>query len=270
MTGNKTLFKKYLRLLGIVESSPSLELLKRIVKAHLIKVPFENVSKLLFKQQGLNDTPDLSTYLDGIEKYNFGGTCYTNNYYLYLLLDHIGFNIKLCGADMKNPDVHLISIVNIDEHEYIVDGGYAAFFLKPLLRDLTTDYIIIYGNEKYIVKPMDKNGRTKVEQYYNGKLQHWYTANPKPRKIEDFRKVIADSYSDDAVFMNAIRITRFSENGSFVLKNLMFTETDGYKSLTIKLKRDYIPDVVREKFGMPVNLVKKALAGLKELKNIYD
>src|SRR3972149_2878377 len=145
MTDHKTLFNKYLALLEIDASSLSLELLRKIVKAHLIKVPFENISKLYYKQQGMNYIPNFLQYLDGIEKYNFGGTCYANNYYLYLLLEHLGFDIKLCGADMKNPDVHLISIVKIDEHEYIVDGGYAAPFLKPLSRDFPGDYIISIG-----------------------------------------------------------------------------------------------------------------------------
>ena len=58
---------------------------------------------------------------------------------------------------MKNPDVHLINIVTIDKHEFIVDGGYAAPFLIPLSRDLKTDFVINSGNEKYIVKPKDQN-----------------------------------------------------------------------------------------------------------------
>ena len=76
------LFDKYLRLIGVEAAVPSYELLRRIVKAHLIKIPFENISKLLFKKQGMNYIPTLQTFLDGIEKHNFGGTCYTNNYYL--------------------------------------------------------------------------------------------------------------------------------------------------------------------------------------------
>lgn len=269
MNNDKSLFQKYLSLLGIVKSSPSLELLEKIVKAHLINVPFENVSKLLFKQRGMNDIPALPSFLDGIAKYNFGGTCYTNNYYLYRLLEHIGFNIKLYGADMKNPDVHLISRVKIEGREYIVDGGYAAPFLVPLPADLKTDFFITLGNEKYIIKPKDDSGRTKLEQYYDNKLQHWYTANPKPRRIEDFRKVIADSYSDEAVFMNAIRITRFSETGAYTLKNFSFAETNESETLYRKLKRDELPDFVKEKFGVPARLVKKALEGIKELKDIY-
>ena len=156
---------------------------------------------------------------------------------------------------MKNPDVHLISIVKIENQEYIVDGGYAAPFLNPLPIDLKEDYIINLGLEKYIDKPKDETGRTKVEQYYDGKLQHWYTAKPRERLIEEFEKVIKDSYSDDAVFMNAVRITKFSEIGSFVLKNLYLTETINNDSSTIKITLKDLPLLIQQKFGMPADVV---------------
>jgi len=270
MASQQSLFEKYLELLGISKSEPDLDFLRRIVKAHLIKIPFENISKLLYKKQGLNHIPDLSTYLNGIESYNFGGTCYANNYYLYSILKHLGYNVKLCGADMKNPDVHLISIVTIDGSEYIVDGGYAAPFLVPLPRDLEEDYVVTLGNEKYIIKPKDELGRTKVEQYTDGKLQHWYIAKPQEKKIEDFRRVIEDSYSVDAVFMNAVRITKFSENDSLVLKNLYLTEIINNESSTIKIALNDIPSVIERKFGIPKYIVKKAVCHFKELKDIYS
>jgi len=270
MVSQQGLFEKYLELLAVKKSSPDLNLLKKIVKAHLIKVPFENISKLIYKKQGMDYIPDLSTYLEGIEKFNFGGTCYANNYYLYSLLKHLGYNIKLCGADMKNPDVHLISIVNIEGHEYIVDGGYAAPFLMPLPRDLEEDYFVTLGNEKYIIKPKDEFGRTKVEQYTDGKLQHWYTAKPPEKKIGDFQRVIEDSYSDDAVFMNAVRITRFSETGSIVLKNLYLTETINNESTTIKILLKDIPSVIQKNFGITAEVVSDAVSNFKVLKEIYD
>jgi N-hydroxyarylamine O-acetyltransferase len=266
----KSLFAKYLEVLEIEKSQPNFSLLKKIVKAHLIKVPFENISKLLYKKQGMNNIPDLSNYLGGIEKYNFGGTCYSNNHYLYSLLKQLGYDIKLCGADMKNPDVHLISIVKIDNKEYIVDGGYAAPFFDPLPRDLDTDYLINYRKEKYIIKPKDELGRTMVKQYNDGKLQHWYTAKPQPRTLEEFRKVIEDSYSDDAVFMNAIRITKYNEKGSLVLKNLILTETRGTKSSTIKFSRAEIPKAIEENFKIPSGVVMEAISSIKELRDIYN
>ena len=264
------LFEKYLKLLDIEKSLPTYNLLCKIVRSHLIKIPFENISKLLYKKQGLTNIPDLPTFLNGIEKYSFGGTCYTNNYYLYCLLDHLGFEIKLCGADMKNPDVHLISIVSIDSQDFIVDVGYAAPFFEPLAIILNKDFTINFGDEKYIVKPKDLNGRTRVEQYSVDKLQHWYTTNPMNRKIQDFRKVINDSYSDDAVFMNAVRITRFTENGSLVLKNLYFTKTVNGFSSTTKVSLEDIPLLIEMNFGIPLNVVRNAVGHFKKLKDIYS
>ena len=270
MISQHNLFDKYLKLLAVEKFVPDFNLLKKIVKAHLIKVPFENISKLHYKKQGMNYIPDLELFLEGIEKYNFGGTCYCNNYYLYLLLKYLDYDVKLCGADMKNPDVHLISIVTLDNKEYIVDCGYAAPFFETLPIYLDVDFEINYNNEKYIIKPKDESGRTTVEQYYDGKLQHWYTVKPRARKIEEFDKVIRNSYSDDATFMNAVRVTRFSDNGSLVLKNLNLTETINNFSSTTSILLENLPSVIQSKFGMPENIVVNAIGHFKALKDIYS
>ena len=263
------LFEKYLSLLGLEESPPNLDFLRSIIKSHLIKVPFENVSKLLLKKRGINCIPVLREYLNGVEKFNFGGTCYANNFYLNLLLNFLGYDVKLCGADMKSPDVHLISIVTIDNREFIVDCGYAAPFFNPLPRYLSYDYTLTFGDENYIIKPKDSKGHTKVEQYLNGKLQHWYTVKPQARNIEEFQKVIEESYADNSTFMNALLIRRFTENGSHVLKNLYYSETIDDKTSTIKIHRKDLPIIIEQKFGMPAIVVEEGISRLKEMKDIY-
>ncbi|MGE5812537.1 MAG: hypothetical protein ACM339_13600, partial [Ignavibacteria bacterium] len=130
--------------------------------------------------------------------------------------------------------------------------------------------IIWQGKEKYIVKPQNENGNTKVEQYYDNELRHWYAAKPQPRKIDEFRKVIADSYGDNATFMNALRIVRFYENGFRSLRNLTLTELDGPDYSSIEISRNKLPEVVNEKFGMPEILVVEAISMLKVLRSIYD
>ena len=70
--------------------------------------------------------PGLDQFLADIENYHFGGTCYTNNYFLKLLLSYLGYDVKLCGADMNRPDVHVVNIVRIEGREFIVDVEYAA------------------------------------------------------------------------------------------------------------------------------------------------
>ena len=62
MMKKEELFEKYLDLLGVSKTKPDFNLLTKIVRAHLIKVPFENISKLIYKKQGMNYIPGLSTY----------------------------------------------------------------------------------------------------------------------------------------------------------------------------------------------------------------
>jgi arylamine N-acetyltransferase len=107
------LFIRYLNLLGVPKREPSIDALKEIVRAQLFKVPFENISKLYYlKHRGLHHLIEFKDYLNGIEHYRFGGTCYSNNYYMNQLLTYLGYDVKLCGADMKNPDVHIVNIVS--------------------------------------------------------------------------------------------------------------------------------------------------------------
>ncbi|HYN01336.1 MAG TPA: hypothetical protein VE359_02710, partial [Vicinamibacteria bacterium] len=74
--------ERYLRILGAVPERPSAEALRRLVRAQLCGVPFENVSKLYYaRQHGRHDLPSLELFLDGIEQHRFGGTCYVNNFH---------------------------------------------------------------------------------------------------------------------------------------------------------------------------------------------
>jgi arylamine N-acetyltransferase len=73
-------YQRYLRLLEIDGLPAGLEGLRRIVYQHLLRVPFENVSKLLLlNAEGAGRITALPEFLDGIEYQDLGGACYTNN-----------------------------------------------------------------------------------------------------------------------------------------------------------------------------------------------
>ena len=265
MITDPKIFDRFLKILEVKPADPSLELLKKIIKSHLEKIPFENISKLIFKRQGMNDIPGFVKYLDEIENNNFGGTCYSLNYYLYLLLRHLGFTVKLCGADMKLPDVHLVSIVEIDYKEYLVDCGYGAPFMEPMPRNISYDSEINFGDEKYILKPKNFDDTSRLEQYCKNELKHYYTVKPQARKLSEFNKVIINSYADDALFMNSLLITRHSEDYSISLRNFTLTVIDKNKITQKKIEKDEIPEVVNDYFGIPAMLVKNAIFHLRSL-----
>ena len=181
---------KYLKILGVCNQAPGIKALKQLVSAHIKKIPFENISKLYYLNAlNLTNIPAADQYLEGIEKFNFGGTCYSNNYHLYLLLNSLGYDVTLCGADMKQPDVHMVSMVKLEGREYLLDAGNAAPFLSPLPRDISEDFKVASGNNVYILKPRDGSGRSRMELYRDGQHIHGYTAKPGQKSINDFQNV---------------------------------------------------------------------------------
>ena len=266
------LLELYLSVLDVPRRRPSFDALCELVRAHVLKVPFENVSKLYYKKhRSLRGLISLELFLDGIERFHFGGTCYANNYYLYQLLANLGYQTKLCSADMSKPDVHLASVVTVEKREYLVDVGYAAPFLTPLPRDLATDYILQLGRERYVLKPQDARGCSRMELTRDGNPQHAYLVKPEPRQIHEFERVIADSYRDDATFMNALLLARFSPNQSIVIHNLTVIESQGTMSnIRTLASQDDLGQAVYEYFGIPREFTEDVVSGLEQLKDVWS
>ena len=262
----------YLEILGVEVADPSLELLERIVAAHLIRAPFENLSKLhRFRIDESESIPRLEDYLDGIERWNLGGTCYANNYHLYTLLDGLGFGIDLCGADMTNPDVHIVSKVRLKGREYLVDVGYGAPFFGPLPRDLDHKHVIDFGRCRYILHPQDDHGRSRLDMLRDGRPTHGYTVKPEPRVIDDFTEVIRDSYRSEAAFMNAVVAERFFPGRSVRIHNLALTETEasGATTSTELHDRAELIDAIGRHFDIPAEITRHAIDGLSLDADIY-
>src|SRR5581483_7900299 len=100
-------YARYLRVLGINSVPSGVEGLRHIVRRHLCRVPFENLSKLLlFAREGAGRAFSLSEFLDGIEHSDLGGTCYNSNPHLLGLLLHLGYDADLMAADMTVPNCH--------------------------------------------------------------------------------------------------------------------------------------------------------------------
>jgi arylamine N-acetyltransferase len=107
--------RRYFRVFGVARQEVSYAALDALDKAQVSRVPFENVSKLsAWKLRGVGGLPSLGEYLQGIERHNFGGTCYISNYFFWLLLHNLKEEARLYGAEMNYPDVHLVIMVQVD------------------------------------------------------------------------------------------------------------------------------------------------------------
>jgi arylamine N-acetyltransferase len=265
------LLRKYLGVLGVSRKAPTLKALCELVAAHVTRIPFENISKLYYRRHlGLAGLVPLPLYLDGIERYHFGGTCYPNNFHLYTLLASLGYEVKLCSADMTNPDVHMVIMAQVEGDEYLVDGGYAAPFLAPLPRGFEADFVVPLGRDRYVLKPQDEKGFSRLELYRDGTLRHGYVAKPSPRKIGDFHTVIVDSFRPSATFMNAILLARFYPDRSVVIHNLTRIESWGTESAMYPIASPgELAAEVEKHFAIPAAIVSDAFASLRDLRDAW-
>ncbi len=265
------LIRRYLAALCIERRRPSTEALAELVAAHVTRVPFENVSKLYYRKRlGLAGLVPIELFLEGIERCHFGGTCYANNFHFYRLLASLGYEVKLCGADMSNPDVHIVTVVTVGGREFLVDSGYGAPFLAPLPRDLGTDYIVALGRDRYVLKPQDSEGRSRLELYRDGIGKHGYVVKPAPRKIEDFAGVIAHSFRPSATFLNSVLLARFYPGRSLVIHNLSVIDSRGSASTVRPLRdRGELVAAVEEHFGIPGDIVREVVADLPTLQDAW-
>jgi len=262
----------YLAILGVARREPSFEALRELLAAHLTRIPFENIAKLYYRKRlGLVNLPEIKLYLDGIDNHHFGGTCYSNNYHFYLLLRSLGYEAKLCAADMKTPQVHALNMIMIEGREYLADTGYAAPLLEPIPRDLAADYETILGRDRYVLKPQDANGCSRLELFRDGVLHHGYLAKPEPKTIEDFSTVIAVSFSADATFLNSILLVRFYPGRSVLIHNLALVESEGNKSTVHALaNRDELIAAIEQHFDMTREIVSEAVGQLGHLQDAWN
>ena len=266
------LLERYARLLGVEPAAPSLALLERIVRAQLMRVPFENISKLYDAHVlGRPGLPPLERHLAGLEK-RLGGTCYANNGYLALLLEHLGFDATLCGADMgPGEDVHAVIIVRVEGREFLVDAGYAAPFYRPLPRDLGAPLEIAFGTETFVLQPADAKGRSVVEHHRDGELVHGYIAKPRPRHLSDFETVARASFAPESTFMNAIRLVRFLPDRSIAIANHALVVSTARRAQVTRLPtRDAIVDAIEEHFGIAREIAAPAVASAGKLRSTQD
>ncbi len=264
-------FARYLGLLGLAAGPPDLEHLNALVAAQLMRVPFENISKLhLKKRSGATSPPTLEEHLDGIERFRFGGTCYANNPHFFALLRQLGYDAALCGADMSRPDVHVVTIVRLGGREHLVDVGYGAPFYAALPRDLASDFEIPFGDCRYILKPQDEAGRSRLTALRGDGELHGYLAKPAAREIGHFRDVMADSYRETSTFMNAVVVARFFPGRSVRIHNLSLTESTAAGATTTPLEdRDALIQAIEAHAGIPADIVREATEGVRLDGDIY-
>ena len=116
---------------------PDLDTLNRLHRAHLARVPYENLDVQLGRKIPL----DVGASFEKIVVYRRGGWCYEMNGLLAWALEEIGFSLtRLAGAVLRSKSGdgaignHLALQVHLQEqegHDYLVDVGFGDGLIGP-------------------------------------------------------------------------------------------------------------------------------------------
>ena len=256
---------RYLRLLGLDEVPRGIADLRALVRAHILRVPFENVSKLLLlDREGAGRPIAIEEFLDGLEFGDLGGTCYSCNPFLHLLLRELGYDADLLGCNMSNPNVHTAIRVRIDDVSYHVDVGYGSPFLEPV--PVHAGHTFRMGEMKWRFEQQD-DGRVRHRTYVGGREVHGYVANSEPRSYEFFRAIIADSFQPGSTFTTLLRMIRIFPDRMLELKDRTYKiHVAGGDTTTRTLNNmAELRRVVSEDHGLPRCPVEKAVEILERI-----
>ena len=258
-------YARYLRLLGFDRAPSGLEGLRQIVRQHVIRVPFENISKLLLiAREHKGRITALPEFLDGLDHYDLGGTCYTANPFFTELLREAGYDADLLGCDMSHRNVHTAIRVRIEGKEYHVDVGYGGPFYEPMPL-AALPYEIRHGSFRYVLDRAG-DGRFAMNVFRDGERVHGYAVNETPRHLEFFTDIILGSFHSTATFMTLLRVVRHFGDHSVELKNSVITVEHRHNSKRIQLSSlKHLRQTFNEEFRMPRCPVESAVETLEQI-----
>jgi N-hydroxyarylamine O-acetyltransferase len=117
--------------------APTAETLRRLHVAHLLTVPFENLSIHAGEPVVLDD----ESLFDKVVGRRRGGFCYELNGLFAALLRALGFHVEMLSARVANregvfgPEFdHMALLVTLEER-WLADVGFGDSFVEPLLVD---------------------------------------------------------------------------------------------------------------------------------------
>lgn len=163
-----------------------LDTLKGLHRAHMLRVPFENLDIAL----GRKITCDQSRFLYKIVEEKRGGFCYEMNGAFAALLRSIGFSVELLSAKFLGADGsfgpefdHLTLRVNLEE-PWLADVGFGDGFVEPL--HLRAGEVQPQDVGSFRVMELPDGALTVERQQDGGAWNHGYGFTLTARNLEDF------------------------------------------------------------------------------------
>jgi N-hydroxyarylamine O-acetyltransferase len=245
--------KAYLERINYTGSlAPTAETLRELQVAHLLAVPFENLS-IHTKEPIVLEDEALFTKI--VERRR-GGFCYEANGLFAALLRELGFDVAMLSAGVANaeggfgPDFdHMTLMVALDER-WLVDVGFGDSFLEPLRLDERGEQL--EGERAYRI--LDDGAHLILARRDHGeewKAQYRFTLQP--HEYADYAEMCRyHQTSPQSHFTRARVCSRATPEGRITLSEMRLITTfkNGERQEQILTSQEEQVATLREHFGI--------------------
>lgn len=239
---------------GSLEPTP--ETLRNLQVAHLLTVPFENLSI----HSGEPIVLEVNSLFTKIVERRRGGFCYEANGLFASLLRALGFEVSMLAAGVAKSDGgfgprfdHMTLLVTLSDR-WLVDVGFGDSFLEPLLLDSRKEQV--QGNRAFRIVD-DNDHLILMRRNQGGDWEPQYRFTLQPYTFADYEEMCHfHQTSPDSHFTKGRICSRATEDGRVSLSEMRLITTTGPELLreerTLADQEEY-KRVLRDQFGIVMN-----------------
>jgi N-hydroxyarylamine O-acetyltransferase len=240
--------------------APGAQTLRQLQLAHLVAVPFENLSIHAGQPIILND----EALFEKIVGRRRGGFCYELNGLFAALLRALGFNVVMLSAaaitaeGKFGPDFdHMALLVTVPverRQRWLADVGFGDSFREPLLLDRRDEQV--QGERAYKIVP-DGDHLILMQREGEGEWKSQYRFTLEPHSYPDYVEMcLYHQTSPQSHFTKARVCTRATSAGRVTLSEtrLITTAKDGARQERAVNNEDEYAQLLREQFGIDILL----------------
>ncbi|HEY0384838.1 MAG TPA: arylamine N-acetyltransferase [Pyrinomonadaceae bacterium] len=232
--------------------APVAETLRALQVAHLLAVPFENLSIHSGQPIVLED----EALFTKIVTERRGGFCYEVNGLFAALLRTLGFDVQMLSAGVANaeggfgPDFDHMTLLVTLERRWLSDVGFGDSFREPLLLDERS--VQVQGRRAYKLLPEDAH-LILFQRHEGDAWKPQYRFTLESHTFSDFAEMCRyHQTSAESHFTRARVCTRATEEGRVTLSEmrLITTSEEGERQeRTLKSSAEYA-EILSEQFGI--------------------
>lgn len=248
---NVDAYLKRINYSGSLERTP--ETLRALQLAHLLAVPFENLSIHSNEPIVLNEDVLFSKIIDNRR----GGFCYECNGLFAGLLRALGFDVKMLAAGVGRADRtfgppfdHMTLMVTLEDR-WLVDVGFGDSFLEPLLLDSRSEQV--QGTRAFRIEEADNDHLIMSRRNDGGDWQPQYRFDLEPHEFPDYEETcVFHQTSPDSHFTKGVICSLATGDGRITLSDMRLITTGPQEERDERnlSSREEFDQILRDRFGI--------------------